>query len=92
MIVRILTEEQYELDEEAAAEAERLDQEVVDLCQGSDEARFREQFGKLLDLVRTRGTPLAGDDLRGSDLILPPPDTSLEEARREFTAEGLIPE
>ena len=92
MIVRILTEQQYELDDEAAAEVERLDQEVVDLCQGSDEARFHEQFDRLVALVRTRGTPLSDDDLRGSDLMLPPPDTSMEEARREFTAEGLIPE
>jgi hypothetical protein len=92
MIVRILTEGQYELDDEAAPEVEQLDQEVVDLCQASDEARFHEKFGQLLDLVRTRGTPVPDDDLRGSDLMLPPPDTSLEEARREFTAEGLIPE
>ena len=92
MIVRILTEGQYELDDEAAAEVEKLDQEVVDLCQGDDEARFQERFSHLLDLVRTRSTPVADDDLRASDLILPPPDTSVEEARREFTAEGLIPE
>jgi len=31
------------------------------------------------------------DRLEGSDVILPPPDTSLEEARAEFTGEGLIP-
>ena len=92
MIVRILTEGQYELDDDAAAEAEQLDQEVVDLCQGSDEARFHERFGRLVELVSTRGKPVPDDDLRASDLILPPPDTSMEEARREFKAEGLIPE
>ena len=31
------------------------------------------------------------DELAASDLILPPPDISLEEARAEFTGEGLIP-
>jgi hypothetical protein len=92
MIVRVLTEGQYELDDEAAAEAEKLDQEVVDLCLGDDEARFHDRFTKLLELVRSRGVPLEDDDLRTSELMLPPPDTSMEEARREFTAEGLIPE
>jgi len=29
--------------------------------------------------------------LVGSDLILPPPDVSIEEAREEFSGEGLIP-
>jgi hypothetical protein len=31
------------------------------------------------------------DRLAPSDLILPPPDVSLAEAREEFTGEGLIP-
>jgi hypothetical protein len=31
------------------------------------------------------------DELVGSDLILPPPDVTLEEASAEFTGEGLIP-
>jgi hypothetical protein len=92
MIVRILTEGQYELDGDAAAEVERLDQEVVDECAAGDEAQFHKNFVQLLDLIRSRGTVVEDDDLRASELILPPPDTSLEEARREFTAEGLIPE
>jgi hypothetical protein len=92
MIVRILTEAQYELDGDAAAEVEKLDAEVVDTCQAGDEARFHENFARLLELVRSRGKVVEDDDLRTSELILPPPDTSLEEARREFTAEGLIPE
>jgi hypothetical protein len=92
MIVRILTEGQYELDDETAAEVEKLDHEVVDTCKAGDEARFHEDFSRLLELVRSRGAVVEDDDLRPSELILPPPDTSLEEARREFTAEGLIPE
>ena len=31
------------------------------------------------------------DELAESDVILPPPDISLEEAAGEFTGEGLIP-
>jgi hypothetical protein len=31
------------------------------------------------------------DQLAPSDLILPPPDVSLEEAKQEFSGEGLIP-
>ncbi|MGP0047309.1 MAG: PspA-associated protein PspAA, partial [Solirubrobacteraceae bacterium] len=31
------------------------------------------------------------DQLFGSDIILPPPDVSLAEARSEFLGEGLIP-
>ncbi len=56
-----------------------------------DEQQFRDSFDRLLEFVRTHGQPVPEDRLAASDLILPPPDTSLEEARAEFTGEGLIP-
>jgi hypothetical protein len=91
MIVRIATEGQYELlgsDEDALGE---LDNQVVAACDGQDEQQFHDAFARLLDFVRSHGKPVAGDLLAPSDLILPPPDISLEEARVEFTGEGLIP-
>jgi PspA-Associated protein len=91
VIVRIATEGQYELvggDEATLAE---LDSQAVAACQGSDEQQFHEAFARLLEFVRTNGQPVAEDTLAPSDLILPPPDTSLAEARAEFTGEGLIP-
>ena len=45
----------------------------------------------MLEFVRSKGQPVDDDRLEGSDVILPPPDTSLEEAKAEFTGEGLIP-
>jgi len=43
--------------------------------------------------VRGSGTlRLDGEELEGSDVILPPPDTSFVEASEEFTGEGLIPD
>jgi hypothetical protein len=41
--------------------------------------------------VRSNGRKVGDDDLRGSDIILPPPDLSVEEARVAFQGEGLIP-
>ena len=35
---------------------------------------------------------LADEDLAPSDLMLPPADITLEEAREEFTGEGLLPD
>jgi hypothetical protein len=57
----------------------------------SDEESFHRAFVQLLEFVRSKGQPVGDDDLRGSDLILPPPDVSLEEAKKEFSGEGLIP-
>ena len=91
MIVRIATEGQYDVDDDAIAALNELDNDAVAACNTNDEERFRAAYAKLLDLVRTKGRPLDQGDLEGSDLILPPPDVSLEEAKAEFSGDGLIP-
>ena len=68
-----------------------LDNQAVAACEAGDEEQFRAAFGELLEYVRTHGAPVPEDELVASDVILPPPDVSLEEARAEFSGEGLIP-
>ena len=46
----------------------------------------------MLELVRTDGTLIGDDELEASDIIIPPPDLSFEDARHEFTGDGLIPD
>jgi hypothetical protein len=91
MIVRIATEGQYKMADDAADRLNQLDNDAVAAAEAGDEARFNELFRQIIDLIRAEGTPLDADDLHGSDVIVPPPDTSFEEARHEFTGEGLIP-
>lgn len=92
MIVRIATEGQYEVAEADVAALNELDNAAVSACETSDETAFRAAFGELLALVRERGEKLDDDSLVESDLILPPPDVSLAEARTEFQGDGLIPD
>jgi hypothetical protein len=91
MIVRISNEGQYELADADTAGFNELDNAAVSACEAADEDGFRDVFNRLLEYVRTYGTPVADDALFGSDIILPPPDVSLEEAQAEFRGEGLIP-
>jgi hypothetical protein len=91
VIVRIATEGQYELSGSDEQVLQELDNQAVAACEASDEQQFRDTFTRLLEFVRTNGQPMGEDRLVPSDLILPPPDTSLEEARAEFTGDGLIP-
>ena len=91
MIVRIATEGQYEVLDDDVEELNKLDNQAVAACTTDDEQKFNDAWGKLLEFVRNHGQPVADDHLAPSDLILPPPDVSLEEARTEFTGEGLIP-
>jgi hypothetical protein len=92
MIVRISGEEQYRLADEEESHLNELEDEVVQIVDRGDEAAFAPAFAKLLEHVRSVGTAVGDDELEGSDVILPPSDTSFEEAGREFTGEGLIPD
>jgi hypothetical protein len=92
VIVRILGEGQYRLEDGAGERLNGFDNECVAAVGDGDEARFRGAFDSLLELVRSEGEALADDELEESDLILPPADISLEEAAAEFTGDGLIPD
>ncbi len=92
MIVRIATEGQYRLADDVVARVNALDNEAVAAVEADDEARFTELFEQIIALIRAEGAPLSEDELHGSDVIVPPPDTSFDEARLEFSGDGLIPD
>jgi hypothetical protein len=91
MIVRVSGEGQYRLDQ-TNGHLHELDHAVVSAIEAGDEAGYRSAYDALLAFVRSSGEAIGDDELLGSDLILPPPDLSLEEAAREFHGEGLIPD
>ncbi len=92
MIVRISTVGQYRLPDADAARLNELDNGAVAAVDAGDEQRFADLFAQMIALVEAHGEALADDDLHGSDVILPPPDTTFAEARAEFSGDGLIPD
>ncbi len=92
MIVRIATEGQFELDQSDYEALNELDNQCVEAVEAGDDARFHELFAQLIEMVRSKGRLLGDEELVESDVILPPEDTDLEEARQEFTGEGAIPD
>ena len=92
MIVRIATEDQFEIPGDHYQELNDLDNAVVAAVEAGDQERYAKAFAQLIDFIRTNGRELGDDDLRESEVIVPPSDTTLEEAAREFTGEGIVPE
>jgi PspAA-like protein len=92
VIVRISEEAQYELDESHHARLDELDDATVAAVDRDDEDGFHEAFEELLRFVREAGTRVPDDDLRPSDVILPPADLTFVEAGADFTGEGLVPD
>ena len=91
MIVRILTEGQWEVAEEHLTELNKLDGEVEAAVESDDEVAFSSSLAVLLNAVRKAGSVLPDDSLQDSDLILPPADATLDEVRQLLTDDGLIP-
>ena len=79
MIVRISGEGQFRLPDQDAERLNELDNRAVSAVEQGDETGFRELWSQMLELVE-------------SDVILPPRDVTFQEAKGEFTGEGLIPD
>jgi hypothetical protein len=92
MIVRISGEGQFRLPDGDAERLGELDNRAVSAVEEGDETGFRELWSQMLELVETDGERLPADELTESDVILPPRDISFDEARGEFSGEGLIPD
>ncbi len=92
MIVRLMGEGQFEVDEEVAKGLNDLDEKAGEAVERGDEEQLRVLLDRMAEAVRTNGSRVPDDDLRGSDAIVPPEDLSLDEAKQLFEGEGLIPD
>jgi hypothetical protein len=92
MIIRVVTEGQYEVSDSLLDELNKLDNEIVGLIESGDETRFRDVLRNFISMVRENGKPLDTDVIVESDLIVPPEDLTLSEAGKIFSGEGLIPD
>jgi PspAA-like protein len=92
VIVRISGEGQYKLPDEDSARLNELDNRAVNAVEQGDETGFKELWSQMLEIVASDGNSLDEEELVESDVILPPRDITFDEARGEFTGEGLIPD
>jgi len=96
MIIRLMGEGQYEIDKKHLDAVNKIDNNIVKIVSGKDEkvvaAAFNTELKKLIDYVRKYGKKIPHEIIKPSDLIIPPADLTLEEARKIFKGEGLIPD
>lgn len=92
MIVRLMGEGQYRVDEACVARLNELDDRALEALGRDDEADLDARLDEMWGVVREQGEPLDEADLSPSDLIIPPSDLTLEETRALFSDQGLIPD
>ncbi|MEA2506685.1 MAG: hypothetical protein QOH48_1303 [Actinomycetota bacterium] len=91
MIVRILGEGQFEVDDGRLEELNSLDNELLASLEQGDDTDFQPRLRALLDAVRKDSTLVADDHLAPSDLILPHADATVDEVQELLGNHGLIP-
>jgi hypothetical protein len=92
LIVRLMGEGQWRVDDSIAARLNELDDELSKAVAAGDEAALWHGLESLAETVRANGEKLDDADLRPSDAIIPPEDLSLDEAQELLEGEGLIPD
>ena len=89
MIVRILGEGQFRVDDDTAGKLTALDKDLDAAVRDDEEAVFRASLRAAVALVKASGTPLSADEIATADFILPFSDASLDEVRK-LLADGTI--
>jgi hypothetical protein len=92
VIVRLMGEGQYRVDDSLAGRLNELDDRAGRALEANDEVELDRTLDEMFELVRTEGEKLPDDDLSASDAVIPPSDTTLEEARQLMSQEGYIPD
>jgi hypothetical protein len=92
VIIRVMGEGQWRVDDELAVRLNELDDEVGRALEADDQEAMSDALRRLADAVRSSGTPLGESELLPSDGIVPPDDLTLDEAHELLEGEGLIPD
>ena len=92
MIVRLMGEGQFRADDDLRTQLDELDDRAQAAADADDEPELDRALDEMWQLVQSRGERLADDDLSASDVVIPPSDLTLEETKRLFSNEGLIPD
>jgi chromosome condensin MukBEF complex kleisin-like MukF subunit len=92
VIVRLMGEGQWRVDDSVRERLNALDDEAVQALERNDEGSLDAKLEEMWQVVRAAGEQLPADDLSASDVVIPPADLTLEETRELFAGEGLIPD
>jgi hypothetical protein len=92
VIVRLMGEGQFRVPDDVREQLNALDQEAMEALDAEDETELDKRLDDMWDLVRERGEPLDDGDLSPSDVVVPPSDLTLQETRKLFAEDGLIPD
>ena len=93
-IVRIMGEGQFVVDDKTLNRLNKIDNSLIQLVSNAipDNTEFKKRLVELVDIVEQSGKRLDPKRIIPSDIILPSVDLSIDEAKKLFKGDGVIPE
>lgn len=93
-IVRIMGHGQFSIDYKILQRLNEIDDLLVQLVRSDkpNDNEFKKHLIELTKIVEQNGKQLDSKEIIQSDIILPSADLSVDEAKRLFTGEGVVPE
>jgi hypothetical protein len=93
-IVRIMGHGQFSVDHKTLQRLNEIDDVLVRLVNTDrpDDNEFKKHLIELTKIVEEKGKQLDSKEIIQSDIILPSADLSVDEAKRLFIGEGVVPE
>jgi hypothetical protein len=90
MIIRILGDGQFRLDDGLVERINKIDNRIVEHVSKGSKAEYAQDLANLISTIKELAEPVDPVEILPSDIIIPPSDLSFEEARKVFCDEGLI--
>ena len=101
LIVRVSGQGQFKVNEEILDRINDIDNSIVNLLENTDvdadanstkvkQKELNEKINEIISLIRTNGTPLDDKEITQSQIMIPNPDISVDEAKKIFRGEGII--
>jgi hypothetical protein len=85
---------QFMIDNKILKKLNQIDNSIVQLVSNdrTDNTEFKKRLSELTDIVEKNSKQLDPKEIVQSDIIVPSTDLSIEEAKRLFQGEGVVPE
>ncbi len=90
MIIRVMGEGQYRVDSALFDTLNEIDNRIVEDAQKGNQQEYERSLAELIGCIQREGQRIADTELIESDIIVPPADMTLAEARDVFKGTGLF--
>ena len=101
IIARVSGQGQFKVNRETLDRINDIDNSIVSLFENIDtdvddnsiktkQKELKEKMTKIINLIKTNGTPLDDKEIIQSLIMIPNPDISIDKAKKIFRGEGII--